>query len=200
MPANSEPLPTDTREHFCCALKAARESKGISLDEIEKATKIPAYLFAALERCDLKRWPHGLFRRSFFRDYARTIGLPVTEACAAFVQLFVDEEDVVVALQSPEVQGGSKEVQGGSGGAAEVRGDSVLPRLRDALVSTWRQGAGALVTAWRQGARGLSRIFERMDRGAAEPEPERHDREWVSDARRVSSEAPRFRVRIRIQR
>lgn len=117
MPLNSEPLPTDSREDFCLALKAARERKGITLDEIEKATKIPAYLFAALERCDLRRWPHGLFRRSFFRDYVRTIGLPVTEACAAFVQLFVDEAaPVEVQEGSGSVQGGSGTVQVGSGG------------------------------------------------------------------------------------
>jgi hypothetical protein len=189
MPLNSEPLPTDSREHFCCALKAARERKGITLDEIEKATKIPAYLFSALERCDLRRWPHGLFRRSFFRDYARTIGLPVTEACAAFVQLFVDEEEA--AVTSPEVQGGAKEVLGGSkgSGGSGGSGGAVLPRLRAVLVETWQRGAGA-----------ISRALQRMDAVEAEQEAERHDREWVSDARRVSSEAPRIRVRIKIQR
>lgn len=81
----------DSRDEFCLALKAARERSGITLADIADATKIPAYLFDALEHADLRRWPNGLFRRSFFRDYVRTIGLPVTEACAQFARLFPDE-------------------------------------------------------------------------------------------------------------
>lgn len=108
---NTAPLPTDSRQDFCLALKAAREQKGISLSEIEKATKIPAYLFAALEQNDLSRWPTGFFfRRSFFRDYIRMVGLPVTEACAAFVQLFMSEErPAEVPEESEQLQGGSTE-------------------------------------------------------------------------------------------
>jgi hypothetical protein len=191
MPLNSETLPTDSRQEFCLALKAARERKGISLDEIEKATKIPAYMFAALERCDLRRWPNGLFRRSFFRDYVKMIGVPVTEACAAFVQLFVDEEDVVKALHhvgdgSGEVQGSSKAVQGET---VAVQGSPVLPRLREAVI-----------TAWRQGSEAMTRALDRFD-GLDQQEPDPRERAWVTDARRVSdAPAPRFRVRIKIQR
>jgi transcriptional regulator with XRE-family HTH domain len=92
MSFNSESLPTYSRQEFCLSLKSARESRGITLAAIAQATKIPAYMFAALERNDLRRWPKGLFRRSFFRDYARMIGVPVAEACAEFVRLFPDDE------------------------------------------------------------------------------------------------------------
>ena len=92
MPLNTEGPPTNSRQEFCLALKASRERKGITLDQIAETTKIPASVFAALERNDLRRWPKGLFRRSFFRDYARTIGLPVAEACAEFVRLFPDHD------------------------------------------------------------------------------------------------------------
>jgi len=91
MSLNSESLSTHPRQEFCLAMKAARERNGITLAEIADATKIPASLFAALERNDLRRWPKGLFRRSFFRDYARMIGVPVGEACAEFVRLFPDD-------------------------------------------------------------------------------------------------------------
>ena len=91
MPLNSESLSTHSRQEFCLALKAARERSGITLAQIAEATKIPASLFAALERSDLRRWPKGLFRRSFFRDYARMIGVPVGEACAEFVRWFPDD-------------------------------------------------------------------------------------------------------------
>ena len=91
MPLNSESLSIHSCQEFCLALKAARERAGITLAEIADKTKIPASLFAALERNDLRRWPKGLFRRSFFRDYARMIGVPVGEACAEFVRLFPDD-------------------------------------------------------------------------------------------------------------
>lgn len=89
----------DSRDEFCLALKTARERSGITLADIADATKLPASLFAALERNDLRCWPHGLFRRSFFRDYVQMIGLPVSEAVAAFVRLFPDDavESVNVA-------------------------------------------------------------------------------------------------------
>ena len=91
MPFNNDFLPTYSRLEFCRALKSVRERKGITLDEIAAATKIPASLFAALEKNDLRRWPQGLFRRSFFRDYVGMIGLPVAETCDEFVRLFNDE-------------------------------------------------------------------------------------------------------------
>jgi len=95
MPLNTDSPPTDSRQEFCLALKAARERRGITLHEIAATTKIPASLFAALERSDLRRWPKGLFRRSFFRDYARAVGLPTAEVCDEFVRLFPDDESLV---------------------------------------------------------------------------------------------------------
>jgi hypothetical protein len=94
MSFNRECLSTDSREEFCLALKAAREGKGITLDEIADSTKIPAFMFAALERCDLSRWPKGLFRRSFFRDYVQMLSLPVSEVSAQFARLFPDDDGV----------------------------------------------------------------------------------------------------------
>lgn len=92
MPLNNTPTPTHSPEEFCLGLKAARERKGVTLAEISSATKIPVSVFVALERGDLRRWPKGLFRRSFFRDYVKMIGVPVAETFAEFIRLFPDEE------------------------------------------------------------------------------------------------------------
>src|SRR5687767_8298065 len=92
MPLNTESPSTESCQEFCLALKAARERKRITLAEMARATKIPASLFASLERGDLRRWPKGLFRRSFFREYVRMIGLPAAETCDEFVRLFPDHE------------------------------------------------------------------------------------------------------------
>lgn len=91
MPFNCEDLPTRSPEEFCRALKVARERKAISLSSIAKATKIPASLFAGLERNDLRFWPSGLYRRSFFRDYVRAVGLPEAELCGEFSRLFAQD-------------------------------------------------------------------------------------------------------------
>lgn len=92
MALNTHSPYTQSPQEFCLALRTARERNGITLPEIANATKIPASMFAALERGDLRRWPKGLFRRSFFREYVRMIGVPAAEACEEFVRLFPDHE------------------------------------------------------------------------------------------------------------
>jgi hypothetical protein len=144
MPLNSDSLPTRSRQDFCLALKSARERKGISLVQIADATKIPSYLFAGLERSDLRRWPKGLFRRSFFRDYARMIGLPVAEACEEFVRLFPDDEHAAVAT-APAITtnaGQADEVRLVLDEAWHAPGTSPLSRLLIGLVD-----GGAIVFA-----------------------------------------------------
>ena len=91
MPLNTDTPSTCARQEFCVGLRAARLRKGVTLDQIAEATKIPASRLDALERNDLRYWPKGLFRRSFFRDYAKAVGLPVEEMCAEFVRLFPDD-------------------------------------------------------------------------------------------------------------
>lgn len=84
---------TDVRQAFCARLKAARERKGITLAAISHATKISESYFAGLEQADLGRWPKGIFRRAFVRDYIRMIGLPLDSTVDEFVRLFPDDDD-----------------------------------------------------------------------------------------------------------
>jgi transcriptional regulator with XRE-family HTH domain len=90
-----------SQQEFCAALKAARERRGLKLTDIAAATKICPSYFSALERNDLRVWPKGLFRRSFFRGYAGAVGLPVDETLAEFLRLF-PEEDPAAAAPPPE--------------------------------------------------------------------------------------------------
>ena len=80
-----------SQQEFCTALKAAREARGLKLTDIADATKVCPSYFSALERNDLKVWPKGLFRRSFFRAYVSMIGLPVSESLEEFVRLFPED-------------------------------------------------------------------------------------------------------------
>lgn len=176
MQLNSDTLPANSRQDFCLALKAARERKAISLDEIAEKTKIPASLFAELERNDLHRWPNGLFRRSFFRDYVRMIGVPVTEACAEFSRLFLDEEATPLA---PPVHD--------------------ITEKRRPVLETLTHAGSVITTAWRRGADAVSQALAWANAGASEHQDEAEIRPWITDARRVRS-APPPRIRVRIKR
>lgn len=86
-----------SQEEFCSALKAARERRGLKLTDISESTKVCPSYFSALERNDLRVWPKGLFRRSFFRGYAGMVGLPVAETLDEFLRLFPEDERAAAA-------------------------------------------------------------------------------------------------------
>lgn len=89
----------DRRATFCARLKEARESKGVSLDAIATSTKITRALLKGLEDNDLSRWPKGLYRRSYLRDYLTAVGLPQESLVAEFACLFPDDEAAVVDVR-----------------------------------------------------------------------------------------------------
>ena len=82
----------DRRAAFCARLKMLRESKGISLEGIAASTKIGRSLLKGLEENDLSRWPQGIYRRAYFRDYLRAIDLPDESIVVDFIRLFPDKE------------------------------------------------------------------------------------------------------------
>jgi transcriptional regulator with XRE-family HTH domain len=83
----------ERRVNFCAYLRAARERRGIPLQAISDATKVSESLYADLERCDVARWPFGIYRRAFIREYAAFIGLPVEATVSEFLALFPEEID-----------------------------------------------------------------------------------------------------------
>ena len=172
MPANTDTVSTLSRQEFCVALKLARESKGITLAEVAERTKIGAELFATLERNDLRRWPKGIFRRSFFRDYVAMIGVPVAEACAEFARLF--PEDDGEELNKREAGKVIDAVAGRAEGQASVL--SRISTVIDAISNAFRSA---------------------IDLHPAQTE-EPEMRGWVTDARRVGPAPPRLRVRIKV--
>lgn len=174
MPSHSHVLNSYSPEEFCEALRELRERQGITLDKIAEATKIPVYLFEGLEHNDLRRWPHGLFRRSFFRDYAKAIGLPVAEACAEFVRLFPDAAPAEVPVETP---------------AATPEQPQPLTQAVDAVVGVWKRIANE-----------MSQMSQRLKSEPGKDDDEPKTRKWVSDARRVGPGAPRIRVRIKVPR
>ena len=72
-------------------LRSGRERLGISLEAIAASTKISRSLLADLERGDASKWPPGIYRRAFAREYAAAIGLPAEAMVAEFLELFPEE-------------------------------------------------------------------------------------------------------------
>jgi len=93
-PATEREGESVTGAQFCARVKAARERRGVTLASIAESTKISAWLLEAFERGDVSRWPKGIFRRSYFRDYVAACGLPVEEALREFLEHFPGEGDV----------------------------------------------------------------------------------------------------------
>ena len=71
-------------------LRAERERRRITLESIAANTKINVGLLQGLERDDASRWPSGIFRRSFIRDYSAAIGLDPDETMREFLAQFPD--------------------------------------------------------------------------------------------------------------
>jgi len=76
---------------FGTFLRQARETRGVSLQQVSVTTKISARVLDALERNDPSKLPGGIFSRAFVRSYAREVGLDPDLAVAKFVTAFPDE-------------------------------------------------------------------------------------------------------------
>ena len=66
-------------------LKRERELRGVTLEEIAKATKIGTRALKALEDEHFEQLPGGIFNKGFVRAYAKFLGLDEEQAVADFV-------------------------------------------------------------------------------------------------------------------
>ncbi len=78
-------------------LRLEREQRGITLDQISRATKIGTRFLRALEQDHYEQLPGGIFNKGFIRAYARFLGLNEEEAVAEYLAATSPEE------LSPEV-------------------------------------------------------------------------------------------------
>lgn len=79
-------------------LTQQRELRGMSREDISRATKIPPSLIVALEEGQLERLPARIFVLNYIRAYAHVIGLEPEEAVLRY-----EEVDKAVPAPSPEV-------------------------------------------------------------------------------------------------
>ena len=81
------------RETFGPMLRAARQRRGVTLEELAADTKLGVELWADLEENDLSRWPRRIYARSYIRDYALKAGLEPDEVVNEFCRLFPEWGD-----------------------------------------------------------------------------------------------------------
>jgi transcriptional regulator with XRE-family HTH domain len=117
-------------------LRRERERRHISLESIAVNTKISLSLLEALERDDVRRWPSGIFRRSFLRSYAQAIGLDPGEVLREFLERFPDptEAERTAAAVLPAAAPVTTRIEAVPGAASPSQIDIVL-RLR--VPRTW---------------------------------------------------------------
>ncbi|MCS7061012.1 MAG: helix-turn-helix domain-containing protein [Anaerolineae bacterium] len=65
-------------------LRSAREARGVTLDEVERATKIRRRFLEAIDAGDFARLPDGPPARGFIKIYARYLNLDVEQALSDF--------------------------------------------------------------------------------------------------------------------
>jgi len=80
-------------------LAQQRQLRGLSVEEVQKATRIPANILAALERGDVERLPARVFILNHIRAYAQAIGIAPEEAVLRFEEV----DRTVKSLPAPAV-------------------------------------------------------------------------------------------------
>ncbi|MEW5908423.1 MAG: RodZ domain-containing protein [Thermodesulfobacteriota bacterium] len=73
-------------------LQAAREAKGIRLEDVSDETKISIYKLIQLENEDFKRLPEEVYVRGFIRAYAKAIGIDAGEPIRLYASAIRKDE------------------------------------------------------------------------------------------------------------
>src|SRR5262249_60357955 len=89
--------------NFGATFKKARESRGISLDQISHETRISTRFLAAIENEDFHVLPGGIFNRGFVRSFAEAVGLDPDQAVADYERLSsVPQPTEAIASPTPD--------------------------------------------------------------------------------------------------
>ncbi len=69
------------------SLQTRREEKGLSLEAVGRATKIPPTLIEALEAGHVERFPERVFVLNYLRSYAAAVGLSGDEVVERYQRI-----------------------------------------------------------------------------------------------------------------
>lgn len=141
-----------TLEELGAALRAEREKRGLSIEDVAGHLKIGARQLRALEEGDVSSLPHLAYTKGFIRSYSAYLGLAAEEVSEA-----------VKTLNEPEAQAISQSVYLPEAALQPRRSFKWVGLLIIAAVL----GLGGYV-AWRQGA---FEFLNRQSRRIAQPSP-----------------------------
>jgi cytoskeletal protein RodZ len=77
------------------ALRDAREQRGLSLDQLSRATKISVMSLRAIEHNRMDTLPEGIFLRGFLRAYAREVGLNPEDTVRRYLGQFEPVTNII---------------------------------------------------------------------------------------------------------
>ncbi|GHN37449.1 helix-turn-helix domain-containing protein [Lactobacillus delbrueckii] len=89
-------------------LRKAREAKGLSISDIEKATKIQSRYLEAIENNDFDKLPGDFYVRAFIRQYAQIVGLDGKELLSQYQSEVANE--VTSEVSQPAASSPAQEV------------------------------------------------------------------------------------------
>ncbi len=98
-----------TIEEFGANLRAERERKGISLEEVSNRLKIHVRMLRALEEGDREHFPHAAYAKGFIRSYAGYLGLSSEEIAEALgsISAFSQSPTFVPVVEKQAMDGPS---------------------------------------------------------------------------------------------
>lgn len=81
-------------------LKSERKKKGLSIDEVARATKIRPEFISSLESGNYSKLPSSAYIQGFIKNYVAFLGLPERETLAMFRREFDEREFLGVLPES----------------------------------------------------------------------------------------------------
>lgn len=94
-PVNDQPAPDgvpspgeggDQRDELCRLLRAARERRSMTIEDIARVTRIPDHSLRRLEAGEFEDLPGDVFVRGFLRSYARCVGLDAADVLRRYAE------------------------------------------------------------------------------------------------------------------
>ena len=78
---------THGAHEFGSGLKATREARGLSIEDLSRTTRISAISLTRIETCDWGELPAEVFVTGFVRAYARAVGLDERDVVRRYRQI-----------------------------------------------------------------------------------------------------------------
>ncbi len=113
--------------HFGALLRAARERRDMSLEDIAMRTKVSRFSLGLIEQGRLDDLPADVFVRGFIRSYARVVGIPEAEPIAMLEKDLSERRKRQDSAASPVVPAGAN--AGANYDANDEEGTSPRRRL-----------------------------------------------------------------------